>query len=516
MHPLWLMLPLLSLAGEDEDEEAIEFDMDMPAAAPRMSLERLAPAKLKVPAPAVVPDVSGNFSATAGGMQDIQWARQQIFSGGLPGPDSFTAEGLLSEHDLPARMTAPCTELLCVVGEAHPAAFAERQEVRALAQLGFSSKLNPATWVRPALDLVVVADQSAGIGDGDFLQLQASVLVLAGQLEQRDRLTIIALTDQGPQVLLDRVPGDAREDIAWAVQAFHRSGGTNLQQGLEAGLRHGIAGRRDFQGLSRVLVLSDWRPSAGNLEPDQLGRMARLAAQSGVGMSAIGVGASADPRFQAELSSVRGGNGYHFPDTASMVEAFREEFLTMMVPLAQDFALEIQPASGWRLAGVYGIPGEALLRESSGTVRLKVPTLFLSSEGGAIVLAFAPEGVGSMPPVAPGPGASLATIGLAYTPMPEGRPGAPVLDMLSLQLEPAQRASEGWTRCRVLVDEIEVLTASLKDAQRGDYRSALERVGGLRDRMDAQQAPWLAPERALVQALYDGLAWRVPDSSSLL
>ena len=518
MHPLWLLLPLTSLAAEDEEEESVDFEAIEVEAAPRMSFERLAPAKMKVAAPdaaAFMPDTPIDFSATAGGMQDIQWVREQIYAGSLPPAEALTAEGLLSEHDLPARQTAPCTELLCVLGEAHPAAIPERPEIRALAQLGFSSELNPSTWQRPSLDLVVVVDMSAGIGEGDFQRMQASLLTLASQLDVGDRVSVIALTSEGPQTLLDKVPGDAREDIAWAVQSFHRSHGTNLQSGLEAGFRQAIQGRRDFQGLSRVVVLSDWRPSYGNVEPAQLARMARLAAHSGVGLTAIGVGASADPSFQTELTQVRGANGYHFPDAAAMVEAFRDEFLTMMVPLAEDFSLEIQPASGWRLAGVYGIPGEALQREDSGTVRLRVSTLFLSTEGGAIVLAFAPEGVGSMPPVKPGPGASLATIGLAYTPLPDGRPGQPVMELLSLQLEPAVRASEGWTRCRVLVDEVEGLQAALQDAERGDFAAATLHTEALAQRLEAQGGDWLNTERALVQALYDALRWRVPELSSL-
>ena len=48
------------------------------------------------------PSVGTSFAGVkAGGAQDIGYAREQIRSGVVPRPESFTVEGLYAEHDLP-------------------------------------------------------------------------------------------------------------------------------------------------------------------------------------------------------------------------------------------------------------------------------------------------------------------------------------------------------------------------------------------------------------------------------
>ncbi|RPI62167.1 MAG: hypothetical protein EHM50_04450, partial [Lysobacterales bacterium] len=54
---------------------------------------------------------------TAGGAQDLNFARGEIGGGRIPHPDAITAEGLLGEHDLTLPAAAGCRQLLCLVGE---------------------------------------------------------------------------------------------------------------------------------------------------------------------------------------------------------------------------------------------------------------------------------------------------------------------------------------------------------------------------------------------------------------
>jgi Ca-activated chloride channel family protein len=55
---------------------------------------------------------------TAGGAQDLKFARNEIGGGRIPHPDAITAEGLLGEHDLTLPPADDCRQFLRLVGEA--------------------------------------------------------------------------------------------------------------------------------------------------------------------------------------------------------------------------------------------------------------------------------------------------------------------------------------------------------------------------------------------------------------
>src|SRR5688572_2277848 len=88
----------------------------------------LAAFALSAPAAAAAPDdeeshlleeitVTAGMRVTAGGAQDLKFARAEISGGRIPHPDAITAEGLLGEHDLTLPAATGCRQLLCLIGE---------------------------------------------------------------------------------------------------------------------------------------------------------------------------------------------------------------------------------------------------------------------------------------------------------------------------------------------------------------------------------------------------------------
>src|SRR5690348_5659545 len=55
----------------------------------------------------------GSYGTQSGGNQDIGQTRDLIDQGGIPAAGTYTAEGLVNEHDLPMTSASPCTRLLC-------------------------------------------------------------------------------------------------------------------------------------------------------------------------------------------------------------------------------------------------------------------------------------------------------------------------------------------------------------------------------------------------------------------
>src|SRR5687767_5686036 len=93
--------PVVSARGGDDDDE--------PAA------EMAAP---MAPAPKAAMRMDATMGATPGGAKDIEYARDRIFAGEVPHTSTFTAEGLLSQHDLPIPTSRRCTQILCLSGAA--------------------------------------------------------------------------------------------------------------------------------------------------------------------------------------------------------------------------------------------------------------------------------------------------------------------------------------------------------------------------------------------------------------
>lgn len=456
MRVIALLLLILSpplWAGDDDDEEldALELAPAAPALAPaRMRLE-LDFADLSV-------DAAPGMGAQTGGARDTRAFRAQLLAGGSPGPELFPAEGLLSEHDLPARRTGPCAQRLCLLTEAAPAALLGQPEAQALAQLGFDTDLPPDAG-RPPLNLVVVWD---GSGTPALPPLAVALTALLGERAQPgDQLRLVLPGEGGPRVVAPD-PGDAAGEVSAALgRPAHRGGQPAL---VERALQEAQALQAGSGALGRVLWLYGG-PSAPRLsDQPRLQAAAERAALAGVGLSAVGLGADADPSGLAWIGELPGGVATSVPSTEALVDTVAQDLESLLWPLAYDLALELTPAPGWRLSGVYGIPGAALQWDSTGAARLSVRTLFASRKRGAIFFAFAPEGVSELPAVPLRLGSTLATARLAWR---DAAQGAWRQHEAAFVLEPATERSLGWHRGLLLVQELLAVHAGARALQSG-------------------------------------------------
>lgn len=392
----------------------------------------------------------GGMGATVGGAQDARYFRDAVKRGGFPHPDTITAEGLFSEHDLPLRQRIRGRELLVLNAEAMPAAVLTKPEVRYLAQIGLSSGLDAKAWRREPLNLVAVVDKSGSM-DGEPLDLvRRSLHQVLSQLGPEDQLSIVLYGDRS-HVHLEptrTTPGN-REAIASAIDAIESAGSTNMEAGLRVGFDLARRSQRGFAGRTRLMQFTDERPNTGDTSEAGFMALMEAGARDGIGQTTIGVGEQFDAEMAARISSVRGGNQFFFANTEEMEKTFREELDTMVTELAHDFVLKVRPAPGLRIAGIYGIPAEMGTWDDERNVSFRISTMFLSKRKGAIYVAFAPESA-DLPQSALRSGQTLATVNLSYR---EVGQVAPKAFQLEVPLVETAKASIGLRRGRVLVSE---------------------------------------------------------------
>ena len=137
------------------------------------------------------------------------------------------------------------------------------------------------------------------------------------------------------------------------------------------------------------MLFTDERPNVGNTHEQGFMTMARAASHDGIGLTTIGVGVQFDAELATTIGSVRGGNLFFMRDEDDVKQVFRDEFDYMVSELAHDLAISITPQPGYTVAGVYGVPDTLMGWQNERTVKITLPTVFLSSKGGALFVALA-------------------------------------------------------------------------------------------------------------------------------
>jgi Ca-activated chloride channel homolog len=443
---------------------------------------------------------AAEMGATPGGAQDIAYFRDRVQAGEIPHPNTFTPEGLFSEHDLPVVSGKRCAQMLCTVGEAMPAGLMVQPEVRYLAQLGFSSNLDPKTFKRAPLHLVAVIDKSGSMSGQPLDLVKESLLKVVSQLNSDDELSIVLYGDRS-HVYLQPTPVRDRAALNSQIHGIHSAGSTNMEEGLAVGFK--LARSHRFKGSTRVMLFTDERPNVGNTDAHSFMGMARDASQAGIGMTTIGVGVQFGAELATAISSVRGGNLFYFPDVGKMQKRFEDEFDTMVTELAYDLKLEVKPAAGLKIAGVYGIPGKALKWLDGGAIAVSVETIFLSRKKGAIYVALASDTKQGLPETRAAVGVPVASINLGY----KERGGAAIKTTVDLPLVQAATASVGLVRGRLLVEQATALArASGLHHEKNDQEGAYQIVHALASTFRQTTDPELAEERTLVFNLERTLA----------
>lgn len=447
--------------------------------------------------------VEGSMGATPGGAQDIRFFRDRVAAGEIPHPKVFTPEGLFSEHDLPLAAThGPCRELLCIEGAGTDARLLAQPDVRYLAQLGFSSGLDPTTWTRAPLHLVAVVDKSGSMSGHPLDLVRQSLHQVAGQLGPRDALSIVLYGDRA-HVHLAPTPARDAAAIARAIDAIASAGSTAMEEGLQVGFDLARAAAPAFAGQTRVMLFTDERPNVGRTDATSFMGMAEAASRDGIGMTTIGVGVQFGAELATRVSSVRGGNLFFFADDATMKRVFADEFDTMVTELAHGLALEIRPAPGLRIAGLYGVPGDLAVWTPDGALRVQVATIFLSRKKGAIYLALAPDSPAGLPVPPPAARSALATVAIAYT----ETDGAARQSQTALVFTPRARAPLGLTRGIALVDQATALREAARlHHEQNDQEAAWQLVSALAHSFRAIEDPDLAGETTLISQLEATLA----------
>jgi Ca-activated chloride channel family protein len=449
---------------------------------------------------------------TQGGAKDVNFLRGEVEQSRIPHPDTFTAEGLLSEHDIVIEGGKACAQVFCLVAESIDAKLPAQPQARYLIGLGFATNIRSEGWHRKPLNLVATVDKSGSM-DGEPLALvRHSLLEVLNHLREGDRISIVLYGDEAEVYLAPTdVTAQSRALIRSRIRAIASEGSTAMEEGLQLGYEVARQSMQQFTGISRVMLFTDERPNVGNTEDLGFMTMARDASQDGIGLTTIGVGVQFDAELATTIGSVRGGNLFFMRDEDDVQQVFRDEFDFMVSELAHDLAVSITPQPGYNISGIYGVPDTVLGWQNERTVQIKLPTVFLSSKGGALFVALAKSRENADLPARPLAGdAPLASLELQYVPVNSGIVERDRIDAFA----PAAKPSDAIKLGHALIDEFTVLRrATTAHYIENDQELAYQLVHDLAARLSNNKVDEFDKERLLTYSLEERFAFLSGHSS---
>jgi Ca-activated chloride channel family protein len=349
---------------------------------------------------------AGKLGATIGGAKDIGYARQLINGGMVPRFVDFSPEGLYSEHDIPTP-ASDCDEPLCLsLGYGYAPTVDDRSNAL-FVHLGLGSNIGADQFKRTPLQLAVVVDRSGSMS-GNIESVKSALHKLAAKLTPEDRIVLVQFDDT-PSLLLPPTSGADRAAILAAVDGIYAQGGTNVGGGMKLGFEQ-LAALPSREGtMKRLMLFTDEQPNAGMTDADSFIGLVRSYGAQKIGMTLFGVGFEFGQELAYQVSQVRGANFFFLDSPARIASVFDTEFDYLVTPLAYDLKVRIATPQGLKLKAVYGLP---TWKEGSRDAELEIPTVFLSSNRGAIILRYEKDGDG---PLALKPGDMIASGTLSYT-----------------------------------------------------------------------------------------------------
>ncbi len=207
---------------------------------------------------------------------------------------------------------------------------------------------------RRPLDLTVLLDRSGSM-EGERMELvRRGLLRMVDRLRPGDRVNVVVFDDVA---VIARegfeVGRDDPDDLRLLFEEIRPRGGTDLDQGLEAAYR--VVRRHDLEGRdARVLVVTDAKLTAGDVNADRITEIGRAFDESHVRLAGIGVGDDFDDHVLQQLTE-KGRGAYVYLGSEKVVDrVFGSGFDALVNVVADDvrFSLDLPDSLG--VARFYG------------------------------------------------------------------------------------------------------------------------------------------------------------------
>lgn len=207
---------------------------------------------------------------------------------------------------------------------------------------------------RPPLNLAVVIDRSGSMRGDKLEYAKRAAMHLVDQLQAQDRLSLVSYaSDVSVDISSQLGSPRGKAMMRGAIERISSGGGTNIAHGYRRGFSQ-IAPFTSDETVSRVVLLSDGRPTVGITNPHTLEKMARDYLGQGVSLTTMGVGLDYNEDLMAAMAD-RGAGNYHFIDQPNTVVSILDSELDGLAQtVARNTSVVITLPEGVGLEELYG------------------------------------------------------------------------------------------------------------------------------------------------------------------
>lgn len=185
------------------------------------------------------------------------------------------------------------------------------------------------------LNLSLVIDRSTSMKGNRLNCVKTAVELLVEQLTPEDTLSIISFSDRA-EVVVEAAPVVHKMPITSRVRSIRASGGTEIYQGLYAGVKE--LRKADSAGYVNQLILLTDGHTYGDVE--QCLDLAKQATQEDIGFSAFGIGTEWNDQFLDALVTPSGGQSGYIEDPTEIINYLQKRIKGLGAIYAQNIRLK--------------------------------------------------------------------------------------------------------------------------------------------------------------------------------
>jgi Ca-activated chloride channel family protein len=211
------------------------------------------------------------------------------------------------------------------------------------------------------LYVCLVIDRSGSMIGKKYNMAKEAAAKIAGQLRPDDYVSLVEFADEA-HVVIEWQKGTNKEEIAKKIRGMRLGIKTTIlgaATDLHAGLRRAFESVGSVpsggQGASRIILLTDGRPTKGRKDEDSFVGLSKKIRDKGVSIIALGIGKRYNEDLLIAIASASDGRWYHITDPNQLPGLFEEELSNMKTVVLVRPALQAHLMSGAELSNVYRV-----------------------------------------------------------------------------------------------------------------------------------------------------------------
>lgn len=203
---------------------------------------------------------------------------------------------------------------------------------------------------RQPLNLALVIDRSNSMRGIRMENVKLAAMDLVEYLEPTDRLAVVTFSDRA-EVLIPSTLASNKRDLRSAITALIADGGTEIYQGLLAGIEE-VRKHSEGHKVNHVILLTDGRTYGD--EQKTLNETLQ-AASNGIGVSTMGIGEDWNDLLLDEVAHRGGGISQFIQSPSQIRQMLRDHIQGLGAVLARDLNLNINPATYVKVQSAYSV-----------------------------------------------------------------------------------------------------------------------------------------------------------------